>query len=105
MVVIPTNSEPRTLNLKSQNAHIAIVCPACGGAGSVAGVALHHSRELSKFFRVTLVSDSFPDAGLPGVEFLRVTPRRFDYLRRYCHVPNEYSFARAVWDKLEIMHK
>ena len=85
--------------------NIAIVCPACGGTGSVANVAVHHAKELSKSFQVTLVSDSFPDTALPGVESLKVTPRRFDYLRRFCHVPNEYAFARAVRDKLEMMHK
>jgi len=73
--------------------------------GSVSGVALHHAVELSKYFRVTLVSDSFPDTGQTGVEFLKVTPRRFDYLRRFCHVPNEYSFATSVRHDIEMMHK
>jgi len=85
--------------------HISIACLACGGEGSVGAVAVHHAVELSKYFRVSLISDSFPDAMPKEVNLHKVTPRRFDYLRRFCHVPNEYAFAKAVRKSIGALHK
>ena len=77
-------------------AHIVIICCALGDAGSVANVALHQAYELSKRFRVTLVSDKLPAPELPGVDGLHVNPLSFGFLHRFAHVPNEIAFARAV---------
>lgn len=85
--------------------HIAIACLACGGEGSVGAVAVHHAVELSKYLRITLVSDSFPDTMPKEVNLDKVTPRRFDYLRRFCHVPNEYAFAKAVRKSIGALHE
>ncbi len=85
--------------------HIAIVCPACGGEGAVANVALHHALELAKHFKVTLLSDSFPDAGVKGVVFLEMKTASFSWLRRFGHVPREYAFAREVSRKLKQLHR
>lgn len=85
--------------------HIAIVCPACGTPGSVASVAIHQARHLSPYFNVSLVSDSIPEGNLGDVTGLRVHPRRFDYLRRFCHVPNEVAFANAVHSQLAQLHE
>jgi glycosyltransferase involved in cell wall biosynthesis len=76
--------------------HLVIACAGCGESGSVANVAFHHSRELSRFMQVSLISDSFPKQSISEVNFVKVTPRRFYYLRRFGHVPNEYAFVRAV---------
>lgn len=84
--------------------HVVIACPGCGLGGSVGEVATKHARELSAFFKVTLVSDSLPSVLSPQVHPLVVHPRRFDYLRRFCHVPNEYSFARTVRSALAELH-
>jgi glycosyltransferase involved in cell wall biosynthesis len=86
--------------------HIVIACYASGSGGSVAAVAVRHACELAKYCeRVMLVSNSFPK-GLPkNVEQGRVTPMEFNFLRRLCHVPNEYAFVRSVRSYLEALHK
>ncbi len=76
--------------------HFVIVCPACGGSGAVANVALHQARELARYFRMTLLSDSFPADGLEGVIFHRLDPPRFGWLRRFGHVPREVAFALSA---------
>ena len=73
--------------------HIAIVCPGCGKAGSVAAVALRQARGLACTFRVTLISDSHPAEPIPRVEHFHIKPPSFDWLRRYGHVPREIAFA------------
>lgn len=85
--------------------HIAIVCPACGTLGSVASVAVHQAKHLSPYFNVSLVSDSIPEGNFGGATRLLVHPRRFDYLRRFCHVPNEVAFAKTVHRQLAQLHE
>jgi glycosyltransferase involved in cell wall biosynthesis len=87
-------------------AHIAIACAACGSDGSVADVAIKHSRELAKYYeRVTLVSNSFPQMMPENVERGLVVPLKFNFLRRFCHVPNELAFTCSVRNYLEGLHK
>ncbi len=85
--------------------HLVITCPACGAGGSVASVACQHAKELARFFQVTLVSDSLPVPKLDGVNYAKVKHRRFDYLRRCCHAPNEYSFTLSVRRRLKKIHR
>jgi glycosyltransferase involved in cell wall biosynthesis len=84
--------------------HVAIICPALGSTGSVASVALHHAKELSTNFQVTLASDSFLSAGTPRVVHLKLSPVRFGILRRLAHVPNEIAFAVAARKAIEQLH-
>lgn len=88
----------------TQISHLVVVCPACGGAGAVANVAFHQARELARSFRVTLVSDSFPAAGLEGVTFRHLNPLRFGWLRRYGHVPREVAFALSAKVAIAKLH-
>lgn len=86
--------------------HVVIVCPGCGLGGSVSAVAVRHARELTKYCeRVTLVSDSFPEDLPENVERGIVAPINFNFLRRFCHVPNELAFVRSVRNYLEALHK
>lgn len=85
--------------------HIVITCPACGSGGSVASVACQHAKELARYFQVTLVSDSLPTPKLDRVNYAKVKHQRFDYLRRYCHAPNEYSFTLSVRRRLKKIHE
>ena len=85
--------------------HLAVACPGCGMQGSVAAVAIRQSQEMSKRFAVTLLSDSVPAADLQGVRVLRVSFPRFNYLRRFCHVPNEYSFVSAIRKNLQSCYR
>jgi glycosyltransferase involved in cell wall biosynthesis len=58
--------------------------------------AIIRAEILSAHCYVTVISDSFPDAIPAEVQFRQVFPSNFDYLRRFCHVPNELAFASAV---------
>lgn len=84
--------------------HLVMISPACGGAGAVANVARHQARELARYFQVTLVSDSFPATGLKGVTLQSLHPPRFDWLRRYGHVPRELAFALSAKSALRRLH-
>lgn len=96
--------DPLEGTYRSSDRHVAVVCIGCAGSGSVAHVAMRQAEELSGLFRVTLVSDGFPDRKLFHVGPERVEPLRFDYLRRFCHVPNELAFAAAARKRLAVIH-
>ena len=83
--------------------HVAIVCPALGGGGAVANVALRHAQLLSGRFRVTLMSESFPDADVPLVDCYRLHPPCFNVLRRFAHVPNELALTLAARQALKAL--
>ncbi|MES2787297.1 MAG: glycosyltransferase family 4 protein [Pseudomonadota bacterium] len=76
---------------------IVIVAPAIGaGAGSVAGIALRHAHLLSSQFEVHVIAQTVPDDLAAHIGRTIVRPVRWDWLRRFCHVPNELSFAWAA---------
>lgn len=83
--------------------HIVIVLQQCGGR-SIGLNAVTRAKYFSKFNRVTVVSDSFPDEFPDCVHKVIVTPRTFNYLRRYCHVPNDFSFAMAARRAVKKLH-
>lgn len=85
--------------------HIAIACIGCGKSGSVANNALRRAVELSKYFKITIISDNFPENKIAKVVLINVKPRRFYYLRRFCHVPNEISCVNSIRHALELKHK
>jgi glycosyltransferase involved in cell wall biosynthesis len=80
--------------------HLVVLCPAYGGAGSVANVAQHQAAMLCEHFLVTVISDSLPARRQARVTYMQVSPPRFDWLRRFCHVPNELALVRAVRNRL-----
>ena len=84
--------------------YLVIICPACAGAGAVANVALNQSRELARYFRVTLLSDSFPATKLEGVTYQPLHPPRFAWLRRFGHVPREIAFTLSAKAALRKLH-
>ncbi|MDH3690848.1 MAG: glycosyltransferase family 4 protein [Gammaproteobacteria bacterium] len=75
---------------------VAIACPGCGDWGSVASVARKHAKEISKYYDCVVFSDGFLDANLGGAAKVKVNSRHFNFLRRFCHVPNEIAFAVCV---------
>ncbi len=75
--------------------HLVIALPGVRGR-TIGAYALTRAKILTDFYQVTVISDSFPDAVPAEIQCLQVTPRNFDYLRRFCHVPNELAFAYAV---------
>lgn len=92
--------------MKTSDIHVTVVCPACGSGGSVANVAIRQAQELAKHFsKVTLISESFPDQVPNGLSICSIKPKRFYWLKRFCHVPNEYAFDYAVLRVLTDLHK
>ncbi|MES2632435.1 MAG: glycosyltransferase family 4 protein [Pseudomonadota bacterium] len=81
---------------------LVIVAPDIGAGGSVSDIALRHAHLLSSQFRVHIVTRSVP-AHLPAhIGRTLVQPVNWNWLRRFCHVPNELAFAlsarRAILD-------
>ncbi len=62
----------------------------------MARVALKQAELLASEFEIHLLSETFPTHLQPGIRAVELAPRRFDYLRRLCHVPNALAFAAAV---------
>jgi glycosyltransferase involved in cell wall biosynthesis len=86
--------------------HVVIACNSAGSGGSVATVAVKHARELAKYYeRVTLVSNTFPEQLPSNVDRGPVSSINFNFLRRFCHVPNEFAFVRSVRKYLKGLHK
>jgi glycosyltransferase involved in cell wall biosynthesis len=79
--------------------HLVMALPTVRG-GTIGKHAIARAKVLSDFYRVTVVSDVFPDVVPEEIRCVRVFPRKFDYLRRFCHVPNEVAFACAVRTEL-----
>lgn len=84
---------------------IVIVSPDLGAGGSVSDIAMRHARELAANHRVVLMSRSAPQAVPARVEMITVVARRWNWLRRFCHVPNEVAFALAVRQALLRVHE
>jgi glycosyltransferase involved in cell wall biosynthesis len=92
--------------VKTSDIHVTVVCPACGSGGSVANIAIRQAQELAKHFsKVTLISESFPNQVLNDLRIRNIKPKRFYWLKRFCHVPNEYAFDNAVLRALTDLHK
>jgi glycosyltransferase involved in cell wall biosynthesis len=77
-------------------ASLVIVAPDLLAGGSVGAVALRHALALGATRRVHVITRAVPP-GLPArVHAVLVRPTNWNWLRRYCHVPNEMSFVRGV---------
>ena len=83
--------------------HIVIALNSCRGR-TIGSYALRRAEYLAKYFRVTLISDSLPDVIPENIEYRLVSPKQYNYLRRYCHVPNDLSFAFSVRKSLEELY-
>jgi glycosyltransferase involved in cell wall biosynthesis len=79
--------------------HVVIALPAVRDR-TIGAHAITRAKILAEHYHVTIISDSFPDAVPVEVKFQQVFPSNFDYLRRFCHVPNEWAFASSVRAKL-----
>lgn len=73
---------------------LAMILPSCKGR-AIGDNAIRRGVAISDSFQVVIISDSFPDFVPKEIQTIRIKPRRFNYLRRFCHVPNEIAFARA----------
>ena len=75
--------------------HIAIMAPDCCH-GSVGSVAWRHAVELSRWFHVHVVSQAIPELPNDRIHAVIVNPPRWNFLRRFCHVPNALSFELSA---------
>jgi glycosyltransferase involved in cell wall biosynthesis len=80
--------------------HIVIALNNCRDR-TIGQYALLRASYFSWFYRVTVVSDSFPENLDSRFETLAVTPPKFNYLRRFAHVPNDLAFVLAVRRQLQ----
>jgi glycosyltransferase involved in cell wall biosynthesis len=72
---------------------LVIMAPDLRAGGSVGAVALRHAVAMSASRKVHVITRAVP-ADLPaGIDPILVRPARWNWLRRYCHVPNELAFA------------
>jgi len=72
-----------------------MVLPACRGR-AIGDNAIRRAEAIADWFSPVIISDSFPDHIPKAVRTIKFTPPRFNYLRRFCHVPNELGFAVAA---------
>ena len=81
---------------------VAIACLGLGGGGSVAGIARLQTELLAPHLPVVAFSDRLPPQPWPH-DFVRVSSRSFRWLRRFGHVPREWSssvrLARALRER------
>lgn len=83
--------------------HIVIVLSACGGR-TIGQYAILRATYFAKNFHVTIVSNIFPDEFPNSVNKVQVSPASYNYLHRFCHVPNEVSFAFAARKAIRNLH-
>jgi glycosyltransferase involved in cell wall biosynthesis len=62
--------------------------------GSVGSVAWRHAMELSAVHKVFVITRAVPPRSHPNIYPIIVRPSNWNWLRRYCHVPNEVAF---IW--------
>lgn len=79
-------------------ADIAIVAPDI--TGSIGSVALNHARQLSHWHRIHILSRTAANSDDGRIRVVPIWSRTWNRLHRFCHVPNELSFALAVRHQL-----
>lgn len=82
--------------------HLAIIVPNCC-QGSVGAVAWRHALELSRWFYVHILSESIPPPPNERIHAIPLSPSQWNYLRRFCHVPNALSFELAARRRLDTL--
>ena len=75
--------------------HLVIVIPDCANR-TIADNAIHRAKSLSKYFKVSMVSNVFPQSLPSGIDTYTVESRSFNLFRRYAHAPREYQFGLAA---------
>lgn len=83
--------------------HVVTVLPAVR-TRTIGVHALTRAGLLTNSYDVTVVSDSFPDVRPSGVHCIQIAGRSFNYLGRFCHVPNELGFACAARREVKRLH-
>ena len=80
---------------------LVIIAPDLAHGGSVGAVAWRHALELSRSFKVYVITRAVPDGVPANIEPVIVRHSGWNWLRRFCHVPNELSFLWAAREALK----
>lgn len=75
---------------------IVIIVHYCKDGSSVGSVAWHHVIELSRYFEVYVITCYFPNSDNHHIHPILLSPTTWNFLKRFCHVPNELSFQAAA---------
>ena len=78
--------------------------PACRGR-AIGDNAIRRAVAISEYFTPVIISNSFPDNVPEIVRTLQINPPVFNWLHRFCHVPNELGFAWSVRKALMSLHR
>ena len=87
----------------STKPHVVMVLQAAG-TRTIGFNAMLRAGLMTDKFKVTVVSDSFPDNVSKQVRCKQIRTRNFRQLRRFAHVPNEIGFGLDSRKALEEIH-
>lgn len=82
---------------------IAVIAHDCKNGGSVGAVAWRQIIELSHYFQVYVITHDIPPIENEQIHPILLMPKTWNFLRRFCHVPNELSFQMAVRKALKAL--
>ena len=75
---------------------VVFIVHSCAQGGSVGAVAWRQIVELSRYVRVYVITADLPEVFSENIVPKRITPLKWNFLRRFCHLPNELSFQSAA---------
>ena len=86
---------------KVMNRSIAVIAHNCKNGGAVGAVAWRQVIELSRYFQVFVITRDIPEPPNNNIYPVLLRPRQWNFLRRFCHVPNELSFQATARNVLQ----
>ena len=84
--------------------HLVIVSNQCGERTIAQNVRLR-AKYFSEIFNVTIISDLFSNKVDSDFSTVLINPKKYNYLHRFCHVPNDISFAYAARKALKKLYR
>lgn len=75
---------------------VAFIVHNCKQGGSVGAVAWRQIVELSRYVCVYVITADLPEVPNKNVIPKIIKPFKWNFLRRFCHLPNEFSFQSAA---------
>jgi len=83
------------------NRRIVVITHDCKNGGAVGDIAWRQIIELSRGFQVFVVARDIPEPPNNNIYPVLLRPRQWNFLRRFCHVPNELSFQATARKALQ----
>jgi glycosyltransferase involved in cell wall biosynthesis len=82
---------------------IAVIVHDCKKEGGVGYVAWRQIIELSRYFKIYVITCDIPPLVNEQIYPILLMPKTWNFLRRFCHVPNELAFQLAARKALETL--